>query len=225
MEKMEKMENWNHNDHYLAHALVKETAPFTAATEKIRHTNYPQMEVSPLQGKFLYLLTKITGATNVLEIGTFFGYSTMWFAQALPDHGKITSIELTEKFVHMAEENLQNAGLLHKANLIHGDANILLEEYAKAGHPPYDMIFIDAHKPSYPNYLRLALQLSRPGTVIIGDNIILDGQLANMENNNPKAKNVRQFIDDLARLENIESTALQTVGIKGYDGFTVSLVK
>lgn len=215
------MDSWLNNDEYLNKNLIKEPGVFKNATEAIRKTNLPQMEVSPALGKFLYLLAKIKNASRILEIGTFYGYSTMWLASAVPKGGLVISMELTEKFVNIAQKNINEAGLNSKVKLMQGDAQALLANLIADKTEPFDMIFIDAHKPSYPEYLRLVLQLSKPGTIICGDNVILDGQLANMENNNPKATAVRQFIEDLGGLE---STALQMVGVKGYDGFTVSLV-
>ena len=216
------MTTWTNNDIYLTENLVKEPKPLAEATAKIRQTNLPSMEVSPAQGKFLYLLAKIKNATRILEIGTYYGYSTMWFAKALPKDGTITTIEMTEKFTKMAEQNLKKSGDLQKANLLTGDASQILTTLIQNNTPPYDLIFIDAHKPSYPEYLALCLKLSKQGTIIIGDNIILGREISLA--NNPKAEGIREYIEALGSLENIESTALQTVGVKGYDGFTVSVV-
>jgi len=222
------METWQNasvkNDLYINQHLVKEPPALENATKTIRETNYPQMEVSPAQGKFLYMLAKMRNAKRVLEIGTFYGYSTMWFAKAVPDGGLVVSIEMTEKFVDMAQRNVSSAGLASKVELLHGDAAALLGKLIADKVEPFDFIFIDAHKPSYPQYLSLCMQLAKPGTVICGDNVILDGELANMDNNNPKAASVRAFIEELGVMEGVESTALQTIGVKGYDGFTLSIV-
>ena len=218
------METWTKNETYLQNHLVKEPIAFTQATKSIRQTNLPQMEVSPAFGKFLYLLAKIKGAKRILEIGMFYGYSTMWLAKAVPDGGQVVSLELTERFIGIAQENINAAGLSDKVLLKHGDAAEILSAMIGAKTEPFDMIFIDAHKLSYPQYLKLCLQLSKPGTVICGDNIILDGELSNLCNHNPKAENLRQFIEDMGGMEFLESTALQTVGEKGYDGFTISVV-
>lgn len=221
----EPMESWINTDHYLSAHLVHEDETQKNATESIRNTNLPAMEVSPVQGKFLYLLAKMRGARRILELGTFYGYSTIWLAKALPEDGIVISMEMTERFVDIAQDNVNRAGLSHKVKLLHGDAVHLLNELITDKIKPFDMIFIDAHKPSYPLFLKLALQLAKPGTVIIGDNVILDGELPNADNTNPKITAVREFIEMLGRLETLESTALQTVGIKGYDGFTISMVK
>jgi len=219
------MEAWVNNDNYLNKHLVKEPHMLAKATKAIRATTLPQMEVSPAQGKFLYLLAKIRNANRILEIGTFYGYSTMWFAKAVPEGGIVVSIELTEKFVAIAQSNINDAGLSNKVKLVQGDAAKILNELVENKTEPFDMIFIDAHKPSYPEYLRLCIKLSKSGTIICGDNIILDGELSNIDNTNPKATSVRQFVEELGMCEAIESTALQTIGIKGYDGFTFSVVK
>jgi len=217
------MENWTKNDIFL-HQLVKEPAIFAQATSNIRKANLPQMEVSSAFGKFLYLLAKMRGAKRILEIGTYYGYSTMWLAKAVPQNGQVISIELSERFLNIAQENINAAGFSNKVLLLHGDAAEVLSTLVQDKTEPFDMIFIDAHKPSYPQYLKLCLELSKPGTVICGDNIILDGELANLCNRNPKAENLRHFIEELGKLDLVESTALQTVCAKGYDGFTISLV-
>ncbi|MCL2197583.1 MAG: O-methyltransferase [Defluviitaleaceae bacterium] len=216
------MQTWISNDIYLAEQLVKEPAAFAAATEEIRKTGLPAMEVSPAQGKLLYLLAKIKNATRILEIGTFYGYSTMWLAKAVPKDGLVVSMELTEAFVKIAKANIAEAGLSDKVQLYHGDATKILCNLIEEKTPPFDMIFIDAHKPGYPEYLDLCLKLSKPGTIIIGDNVILGSEISLATN--PKAEGVRSFIQNLSASEDIESTALQTVGIKGYDGFTISVV-
>ena len=217
-------ETWTNNDNYLNAHLVKEDIALKQATNAIQNTNLPQMEVSPAQGKFLYLLAKIAGAKRILEIGTFYGYSTMWLAKAVPDDGLVMSLEFCELFVNMAQKNIDDAQLSNKVTLLFGDAAASLKKLIADKTEPFDMIFIDAHKPSYPEYLELSLLLSRPGTVICGDNVIRDGELSNLNNVTPNVLGTREFIKTLGALDSIESTALQTVGIKGYDGFTVSLV-
>ena len=219
------MKAWINNDIYLNERLIKEPHALAKATRAIRATTLPQMEVSPAQGKFLYLLAKIRSAHRILEIGTFYGYSTMWFAKAVPDGGIVVSLELTEKFVAIAQDNINNAGLSDKVQLIQGDAIEILNKLIENKTEPFDMIFIDAHKPSYPEYLKLCIKLSKSGTIICGDNVILDGELSNTDNTNPKATSVRRFVEELGMCDAIESTALQTIGIKGYDGFTFSVVK
>ena len=223
--KTAPQESWSNTDHYLNTHLVKEDAALQRAAASIENTNLPRMEVSPTLGKFLYMLAKMNGAKRILELGTFYGYSTIWLAKALPEDGVIMSMEMTERFVHIAQENVNRAGLSHKVKLLHGDGEHLLNGLIRDKIEPFDMIFIDAHKPSYPLFLKLALQLAKPGTVIIGDNVILNGELPNQDNQNPKVTAVRQFIEALGEEKTLESTALQTVGIKGYDGFTISIVK
>ena len=221
---MSQMNVWDANDEYIHTHLVGEPQAFAQATKDMRTTNMPHMEVSPAQGKFLYLLAKVQGAKRILEIGTFYGYSTMWFAKALPEDGLVVSMELTPKFVAAATENVKAANLEHKVRLVNEDAHIYMKQLIQEGCEPFDIIFIDAHKPSYPAYLELALALSKTGTIIIGDNIILDGELANEANPHPKATKVRAFVEALGENKRLESTALQTVGVKGYDGFTMSVV-
>jgi len=219
------MEIWTNNDLWLHKNLIKEDAALTKASDAIKNTNLPQMEVSPAMGKFLYLLAKIAGAKRILELGTYYGYSTMWLAKSLPCDGIVISLESCALFADMAQENINEAGLSDKVSIIQGDAAALLKKLIVEKADPFDMIFIDAHKPSYPEYLELSLLLSKPGTVICGDNVVREGELPNISNTSPIITGVREFIEALGTLESVESTAIQTVGIKGYDGFTLSVVK
>ena len=187
--------------------------------------NLPDMEVSATQGKFLYLLAKIKNAKRILEIGTFVGYSTIWLAKSLPDDGMVISLEYDKSYADMAYKNVENAGLSDRVKILQGDASDLLSKLIEEKGMPFDMIFIDADKPNYSTYLELSLHLSKPGTVIYGDNVIRDGELCNVANPDEKVIGVRKFVENLGKSVNVESTALQTVGIKGYDGFTLSIVK
>ena len=218
------MDTWTENDLYINKHLVKEDAALTKASTAVKSTNLPRMEVSPAQGKFLYLLAKISGAKRILELGTYYGYSTMWMAKAIPNDGIVVSLEFCELFTNMAQKNIDDAQLSNKVKLLFGDAADSLRKLIADKTEPFDMIFIDAHKPSYPEYLELALQLSKSGTVICGDNVIRDGELSNMNNLTPNVMGTREFVEALGTSDVIESTALQTVGIKGYDGFTISVV-
>ena len=218
------MDTWAENDLYINRHLIKEDAALAKASVIVKNTDLPQMEVSAAQGKFLYLLAKIAGAKRILELGTFYGYSAMWLAKAIPDDGIVVSLEFSELLVNMAQKNIEDAQLSHKVKILYGDATELLEKLIADKTEPFDMIFLDAHKPSYPKYLELSLQLSKSGTVIYGDNVIREGELINMNNATPNVVGVREFIETLGALESVESTALQTVGIKGYDGFTISVI-
>jgi len=218
------MQTWTNNDLYLNQHLAHEDLVLKNALTNSRANNLPEWEVSPTQGKFLHLLAKMKNAKRILEIGTLGGYSTIWLASAIADDGVVISLEYEELYANVASQNIEYANLEHKVKIIQGAAIDLLNKMIVEKEKPFDMIFIDADKPNNPNYLKLSLALSKPGTVIFGDNVIRNGELCNPDNPDPKVRGTREFIEDLGKLENVESTALQTVGSKGYDGFTLSIV-
>ena len=221
---MSRMQTWTNNDLYLNQHLAHEDEALKNALANSRANNLPEWEVSPTQGKFLYLLAKMKNAKRILEIGTLGGYSTIWLARAIPKDGVVVSLEYEELYANVARQNIEYAGLTHKVKIVQGAAIDSLNKMIIEKAEPFDMIFIDADKPNNPNYLKLSLKLSKPGTVIFGDNVIRNGELCNPDNPDPKVTGTREFIEDLGKLKNVESTALQTVGIKGYDGFTLSVV-
>ena len=218
------MDKWASNDQFIVENLIREDVSQIRAMQARRENELPEMEVSPAQGKFLYLIARIRNAQRILEIGTFCGYSTIWLAKAVPDDGIVISLEHNESCVEIARRSLERSGLSCKAKVIHGDAIELLRSLVEENCEPFDMIFIDADKPNYSKYLELSLKLSKPGTVIYGDNVIRDGELCNPATSDPKVEGVRTFIENMGELGKIESTAIQTVGVKGYDGFTLSVV-
>jgi len=219
------MEKWMKNDLYIFENLIDEDIRHRNVSEISRKNNLPDMAVSLAQGQFLYLIAKIKNATRILEIGTFVGYSTIWLAKAIPDGGLVISLEYDESYAKMARENIEYAGCSDRVKVVQGEAIDSLNKLIEEREEPFDMIFIDADKPNYSTYLELALRLSKSGTVIYGDNVVRDGELCNAENPDEKVIGVRSFIEELGKSKIVESTALQTVGIKGYDGFTLSVVK
>ena len=223
------MNLWHENDQFImAHLLQSDPIlenVLATSRAAARARGWPDMEVSPTQGKFLHLLAAIKGATRILELGTFVGYSTIWLARALPANGQLVSLEFDPDIAATARQNIADAGLCKQVDIRQGDAAVLLEQMIAANEAPFDMIFIDADKPAYPTYLRLVLPLAKAGTVIVSDNIIRDGELCNANNPDPKVAGVRTFIQDLGKTPGLASSALQTVGIKGYDGFSVSVVQ
>ena len=219
------MDKWKDNDIFIINNLVEEDAAHKNVKEVSRAYNLPEAEVSITQGKFLYLLARIKNAKRILELGTLCGYSTIWLAKAVPDDGVVMTIEHMENNARLARENMALAGLSDKVKVICDNAEKVLRGLIAANEEPFDMIFIDADKPSFPLYLELSLQLSKQGTVIYGDNVVRDGELCNNDSTDGRVLGVRKFIENMGRLENLESTALQTVGVKGYDGFTLSVVK
>lgn len=164
------------------------------------------------------------GAANILEIGTLSGYSTIWLARALPEHGRLVSLEFEHKHVVVAEDNLRMAGLADKTEIIEGPALDSLALLEARGTEPFDFIFIDADKPNNPHYLKWALKLARPGAVIVADNVVRDGEVINPDSADDRVQGIRRFMDLLAEEPRIDATALQTVGSKGYDGFVLGIV-
>ncbi|MCL2250187.1 MAG: O-methyltransferase [Oscillospiraceae bacterium] len=219
------MEKWTNNDLYIVENLIEEEPYQKIILENSRKNDLPEMEISPTQGKFLYLLAKIKGAKRVLEIGTFVGYSTIWLAKAITDDGLVVSLEFDEHYSEIARRNIELADFSDKVTIITGDAAESLHKLVEENESPFDMIFLDADKPNYPTYLKLILKLSKPGTIIYGDNVIRDGELCNESTKDEKVIGVRNYIESLGKSELLDSTALQTVGIKGYDGFSLSIVK
>ena len=219
------MDKWSNNDIFIIKNLIEENTALANALENSRKSNLPESEVSSAQGKFLYLLARIKNAKRILELGTLGGYSTIWLAQAVGDGGIVVTIEHVKEYADVAKQNIECAGFSDRTKIIQGDAADLLRKLIEEQTEPFDLIFIDADKPSYSQYLNLSLQLSKPGTVIYGDNVVRNGELGNQNSIDDKVIGVQRFIEDLGKQEALESTALQTVGIKGYDGFTLSIVK
>lgn len=215
---------WQAVDEYLAGVLVPEDEALTAALKANAAAGLPAHDVSPLQGKFLRLLAGAIGAKSILEIGTLGGYSTIWLARALPPGGRLVTLEANPQHAAVAQANLERAGLSSKVEVLVGRAIDTLPQLEAKGFSPFDLIFIDADKPSNPQYLAWALRLSRPGTLIIGDNVVRDGAVVNPESTDPNVQGVRRFLDLLAAEPRLIATALQTVGSKGWDGFAIALV-
>ncbi len=195
-----------------------------AARKANEESGLPAIDVSPLQGKFLEFLVRVSGARNILEIGTLGGYSTIWLARALPGDGRVISLELDPFHAEVARANLQNAGLLESVDVLVGPAIETLPTLEKTAPVPFDLIFIDADKQGYPEYLRWALKLARPGTVIVADNVVRQGKVIDAKSEDPSVQGVRRFTEMLAAEPRLSATVLQTVGVKGYDGFALAVV-
>lgn len=212
---------WAAVDDYFMQRLAPQDPALIHALSSNAAAGMPRHEVSALQGKFLALLVTLTQAKRVLEIGTLGGYSTIWMARALQDGGCVTSIEIDPDRAHVALENCRQAGCADKVDIRIGAATEVL-----AGlEAPFDLIFIDADKPNNPVYLEWALRLARPGTVIVGDNVVRGGAVIDPASTEPSVQGVQRFVDRLSTEPRLDSTALQTVGEKGWDGFTLSVVK
>jgi predicted O-methyltransferase YrrM len=215
---------WTQVDAYFGDLLAPSDATLDAALAANREARLPSIDVTPLQGKFLDLLVRITGAKRVLELGTLGGYSTIWMARALPEGGKVISLELDPHHAEVAQANLRYAGALDRVDLRVGRAADELRSLIASGADPFDLIFIDADKAGYPEYLELTLKLSRPGTVIFADNVVREGRVIQADNPDPNIQGVRRFIELVAAESRLSATVLQTVCGKGYDGFALALV-
>ena len=213
---------WAAVDSYVAERLLSGADPvFEAILRANAAGGLPAIDVSPAQGKFLHLMVKIAGARRVLEIGTLGGYSTAWMASALPADGRLVTLEFSPHHAEVARENIARAGLLEKVDVRTGAALELLPSVEG----PFDLIFIDADKPNNPGYLDWAVKLSHPGSVIILDNVVRDGRVTDASSADRNVQGSRAAFDFFRDHPRLDSTALQTVGLKGYDGFALALVK
>jgi predicted O-methyltransferase YrrM len=223
--RMGANESWNKVDEYFIGKLKLSDSILDHVLRTNRKSGIPEIDVSPSQGKFLYLMAKMKGVRNVLEIGTLGGYSSIWFARALPESGKVYTLEVNPEFAKIANQNIQYAGYEDKVEVIVGDALDSLPKLKERGVAPFDLIFIDADKTNNPYYLKWAMSMSKSGTLIIADNVVRDGEVINAISSDERIHGIRQFMDLLANENRIECTAIQTVGSKGYDGFLMGLVK
>jgi predicted O-methyltransferase YrrM len=217
-------EQWTAVDRYIADLFVASDPALDAALADSDAAGLPAINVSPVQGKFLHLLARLQGARNILELGTLGGYSAIWLARALPPGGRLITLEANSKHAEVARANIARAKLADVVELRLGKALDTLPQLAQENRGPFDLIFIDADKPGYPDYLPWALQLSRPGSLIIADNVVRKGGVADSANADPNIQGVRRFCELLAGEPRVSATILQSVGSKGYDGFAVALV-
>jgi predicted O-methyltransferase YrrM len=217
-------EQWTAVDQYLAETLVAPDAALDAALADSNAAGLPAINVTPHLGKFLYLLARMQGAKNILEIGTLGGYSTIWLARALPPGGRLITLEVDAKHAQVARTNIARAGVADVVDLRLGRAIDLLPGVAADLRAPFDLIFIDADKPSNPDYFARSLELSRVGTIIIIDNVIRNGAVVDKHSTDTSVQGVRRMNEMLAADPRVTATALQTVGSKGYDGFAMVLV-
>jgi predicted O-methyltransferase YrrM len=215
---------WDAVDRYASDLLVRPPEILDAALHAAEAAGLPAISVSASQGKFLMLLAQSVGARRILEIGTLAGYSAIWLARALPPGGSLVTLEVEPRHASIARANITRAGFSDVVDLRLGPAIDTLTSMAAGGMPPFDVIFIDADKPSYPEYLPLALALSRVGTVIIADNVVRKGAVLDADSGDERVQGVRRFNELVARHPRLDATLLQTVGSKGYDGFTLARV-
>jgi predicted O-methyltransferase YrrM len=217
-------EQWTAVDRYITDHLVPPDPALIAALETSIAAGLPTINVTPNLGKLLNLLAQMLGARNILEIGTLGGYSTIWLARALPPGGRLVTLESDAKHADVARANIARAGLAAVVELQLGLARDTLPQLAAEGRGPFDLIFIDADKVSTPEYFTWALKLSRRGSLIVVDNVIRNGAVADAANADASVQGMRGFYELLTKEPRVSATAIQTVGSKGYDGFAVVLV-
>jgi predicted O-methyltransferase YrrM len=215
---------WTAVDRYITDLLVGSDPVLEAALQANAAAGLPSIDVTPNQGKLLHLLARMLPARRILEIGTLGGYSTIWLARALPAEGRLITLEAEPKHAEVARANLQRAGLERVVDLRLGPALETLPKLADEGCGPFDLIFIDADKPNNAAYLSWALKLTRPGSLIIGDNVVRNGAVIEAGSDDPRVQGTRRFYEMLSAEPRVSATAIQTVGSKGYDGFAVALV-
>jgi predicted O-methyltransferase YrrM len=213
---------WTAVDDYFGRLLVAEDPVLTGALDGARDAGLPAISVSPAQGKLLHLLVRLSASRRILEIGTLAAYSTIWMARALPDGGTLVTLEADVQHARVARANLERAGLTAVVDLRVGLALESLPELPPDD--PFDLIFIDADKVNTPAYFDWALKLSRPGTLIVVDNVVRNGAIADAGSRDPSVQGMQRFAEEAAANPRVTATALQTVGSKGYDGFVVALV-
>lgn len=213
---------WRAVDRYFVETLVGHDAGLEGALERQNDADLPAIEVAPVNGKFLHLLTRIAGARRVLEIGTLGGYSTIWLARALPDGGRVVTIEAEPDIAELARENLRRAGVADRVTVRVGRGEDVLPTLA--GTDPFDLVFIDADKESGTLYLDWAARLGRPGTVVVVDNVARGGRIVDPQSQDSQIQGVRAGLEMLGTDPRFDATALQTLDAKGWDGVAIAVV-
>jgi predicted O-methyltransferase YrrM len=216
---------WGAVDEYFIDRLVHEDDALAVARASSTETAMPLADVAPNQGAFLSIIAQIAGARRVLEFGTLAGYSTIWLARAVGPEGEVVTFEIDESTAAIARANFERAGVADRIELVVGPAAESVKVLVDQRVEPFDMVFIDADKPNNPVYLEASLALSHPGTVIIGDNVVRNGAVADPKSDDPRVHGTWSLIEKLGTAGHIDATALQTVGVKGWDGFTIAVVR
>ena len=211
-------------DDYIERLFVPRDPVFEQALRDAADAGLPPIQVSPNLGKLLYLLAKLSGAHRILEIGLLGGYSTMWLARAIGPRGKLVTLEVNQEYVRVARKNLQRAKLLSRVDIRHGDARVTLKQMVRDGERPFDLVFIDADKPSYSIYLDYALRLTRPGSLILADNVIRDGDVARRRKGDAMVEGIKKFNRKLATNRKLEAILI-TVMRRRLDGLAIARVK
>jgi predicted O-methyltransferase YrrM len=205
--------------------LLGDDPALDAALEANKAGGLPAIDVSPVQGKLLHLLARAAGARRILEVGTLGGYSTIWLARALPDDGRVVTLEIDPHHAEVARANLDRAGIGARVDIRVGPALETFAALTAAGEAPFDLVFIDADKQNNANYVRAAIGLARPGALIIVDNVVREGRVLDADSEDPMVQGTRRLFDMLADEPRLDATAIQTVGVKKWDGLVVALVR
>ena len=217
-------EQWTQVDQYFSERLLPSDPTLESAIEMSLAAGLPAISVSPSQGKLLQILAQLVDARAILEIGTLGGYSTIWLARGLRAGGRLVTLEIDPKHAEVARSNISRAGLSDIVEVRIGNALETLSQLSAERRGPFDLVFIDADKQNIPTYFEWALKLSRPGTVIVVDNVVRSGAVIDPASEDPSVQGVRRFVELLAAETGASGTVLQTVGIKGYDGLAIVLV-
>jgi len=217
-------ELWSGVERYICNTLVRPDAALDAALAASDAAGLPAISVCPNQGKLLQMVARLIGAKRILEIGTLGGYSTIWMARALEPGGRLVTLEADRKHAELARRNIDAAGVGAVVDIQLGPALETLPKIAAAAHDPFDLVFIDADKTNTAPYFDWALKLTRPGSVIIVDNVVRKGAVTDPKSTDKDVQGMRRFYDRMAAESRVTATAIQTVGSKGYDGFAIAIV-
>ena len=221
---MTNKRSWSEVDSYFASTLIGPDPALDEALAANSTAGLPSIDVSASQGKLIHLLARMVGARKALEIGTLGGYSTIWLARALPDDGRLITLEVSARHADVARRNVARAGLESKVEIRTGAALNVLPKIEAEGLGPFDFVFIDADKSNNAAYLEWALRLSRPGTAIVVDNVVREGEVIDAASSSADVVGVRRMFDLMANEPRLSATAIQTVGSKGWDGFALAVV-
>lgn len=220
----ESLTTWSSVDALAEHCLGVNDGVLDQVIARCTRAGLPAIAVSPCQGRFLHLLARVSGAKRVLEVGTLGGYSTIWLARALANGGCVVTLEIDPHHASIARENFALAKVEGLIELREGPALKSLAEMERAEVAPFDLVFIDADKPNNPRYFEIALRLVRPGAIIVVDNVVREGAVLDDSGANPAADGSREVLRLMGETPGAEATLLQTVGVKGYDGFAIAVV-
>jgi predicted O-methyltransferase YrrM len=214
-------EKWTEIDNFFSDALIPPDRVLESVLESSHAAGLPAINVSPNQGRLLEMLARILNAHTILEIGTLGAYSTIWLARGMQAGGRLITLEADPAHAAVALANIARAGLQNVVELRLGSASDTLPQISAERRGPFDLIFIDADKQNIPSYFEWALRLSRPGSVIVVDNVVREGRVIDSKSDDPDIQGVRRFIEMLGANATVSGTAIQTVGVKGYDGFAI----